>query len=281
MNGIGANEYLVDIVPDLCDFISTVDTPSLYELNIWYHTLNCGYRCRISGETDFPCIYGERVGLGRSYVHLPGKPLTFDSWIQGIKKGRAYVSDGKSHLMDFSTLDRAMGDKGSEVRLDKPGTVAVKARVAALLEPKPTAATEAIRKKPLHDKPYWDIERARIGTSRRVPVEVVVNGKAVARKEIEADGSMQEVSFNVPIETSSWVCLRIFPSSHTNPVFVLVGDKPIRASKRSAQWCLESLDKCWEQKKPLIRPRERAEAEKAFEQARQAYRRIREECRAE
>ena len=85
----------------MCDFISTVDTPSIWELNIWYHTLNCGYRCRISGETDFPCIYGERVGLGRSYVHLDGK-LDFDQWVEGIKQGRCYVSDGKSHLMDFT-----------------------------------------------------------------------------------------------------------------------------------------------------------------------------------
>ena len=37
-----------------CDFISTVDTPSTWELNIWYHTLNAGFRTRISGETDFP-----------------------------------------------------------------------------------------------------------------------------------------------------------------------------------------------------------------------------------
>ena len=70
-NGIGANEYIVDVVHDAVDFISTVDTPAPFELNIWYHTLNCGYRCRISGETDFPCIYGERVGLGRVYVKLP------------------------------------------------------------------------------------------------------------------------------------------------------------------------------------------------------------------
>ena len=86
MNGIGANEYLVDVTQDACDFISTVDTPSVWELNIWYHTLNCGYRCRISGETDFPCIYGERVGLGRSYVHLDGK-LNFDDWAEGDQAG--------------------------------------------------------------------------------------------------------------------------------------------------------------------------------------------------
>ena len=47
---------------------------SIWELNIWYHTLNCGYTCRISGETDFPCIYGDKVGLGRAYVKLAQGP---------------------------------------------------------------------------------------------------------------------------------------------------------------------------------------------------------------
>ena len=69
-DGIGANEYIVDVVHDACDFISAVDTPVVWELNIWYHTLNCGYTARISGETDFPCIYGDKVGLGRAYVKL-------------------------------------------------------------------------------------------------------------------------------------------------------------------------------------------------------------------
>ncbi len=279
MSGIGANEYIVDVTHDFCDFISTVDTPSVWELNIWYHTLNCGYRCRISGETDFPCIYGERVGLGRSYVHLPGK-LDFDAWTEGIKKGRCYVSDGKSHLMDFSVNGLGVGEKDSEIKLAEPGQVEIKARVAALLEPKPTPATEAIRKRPLDQKPYWDIERARIGETRTVPVEVVVNGQAVARKEVVADGSEQEVTFAVPIKASSWVCLRIFPSSHTNPVFVLVGDKPVRASKKSAEWCLLAVDRCWEQKKKAIRENERAEAEAAFARSREAYKKIAGECAA-
>ena len=29
---------------------------------------------------------------------------------------------------------------------------------------------------PLDQKPYWDVERARIGQSRKVKVEVIVNG---------------------------------------------------------------------------------------------------------
>ncbi|MEX0613816.1 MAG: CehA/McbA family metallohydrolase, partial [Pirellulales bacterium] len=75
-DGIGANEYIVDVTHDACDFISSVDTPFVWELNIWYHTLNCGFTTRISGETDFPCIYGQRVGLGRVNVKMPGdEPL--------------------------------------------------------------------------------------------------------------------------------------------------------------------------------------------------------------
>jgi hypothetical protein len=281
MSGIGANEYLVDVALDACHFISTVDTPSVWELNIWYHTLNCGYRARISGETDFPCIYGERVGLGRSYVHLDGT-LTFEHWIQGIKQGRSYVSDGKSHLMDFAVNGRGVGEEGSEIKLPAPGTVKVTALVAARLEPAPTEGTERIRRTPLNQQPYWDLERARIGDSRRVPVELVVNGQAVQRQEIEADGTQQPLTFDVPIEKSSWVALRIFPSSHTNPVFVLVGDAPIRASKRSAEWCLKAIDRCWAQKKPRIRAgKERQAAEAAYEAARQAYRKIAEECAAE
>jgi hypothetical protein len=286
MDGIGANEYLVDVAHDKCDFISTVDTPPVYELNIWYHTLNCGYRCRISGETDFPCIYGERVGLGRSYVHLDGK-LNFDDWAEGIKQGRCYVSDGHSHLMDFAVNGEGVGLKKSEVKLAEPGTVKVTAKVAALLEPNPTEATEHIRKTPLHDKPYWDIERARIGDTRRVPVEVLVNGVPVEKRELEADGSEQELSFNVPIKQSSWVCLRIFPSSHTNPVFVLVDDKPIRVSRRSAEWCLKAIDKCWQEKagrkgnRERIREKELAAAKEAYDKAREEYKKILAECTAE
>jgi hypothetical protein len=183
--------------------------------------------------------------------------------------------------MDFSVNGLGVGVNGSEVKLAKPGMVQVKARVAALLEPEPTAETERVRKSPLSARPYWDLERARIGPTRTVPVEVVVNGKAVAKKEIPADGKERDVAFDVEIPQSAWVCLRIFPSSHTNPIFVIVDGKAIRGSKKSAEWCLKAVDNCWKQKWPRIRPAERAAAEAAFEHARREYRRIREECLTE
>jgi hypothetical protein len=273
-DGIGANEYIIDVVHDAVDFISSVDTPASWELNIWYHTLNCGFRTRISGETDFPCIYGERVGLGRVYVKLPEGQLDFDQWCEGIKQGRSYVSDGHSHLINFQVNDIGLGESGSELKLAAAGTVRLTAQVAAYLEPNPSAEARAIYKRSLEQKPYWDLERARIDDTRKVPVEVVLNGEPVARTEISADGSVQGVSFDVAIKKSSWVALRIYPSSHTNPVFIVVGGKPIRASKKSAEWCLKSVDQCWSKKEPAIRSSDKADAKNAYDVARDAYRKI-------
>jgi hypothetical protein len=272
-DGIGANEYIVDVTHDAVDFISTVDTPAPWELNIWYHTLNAGFRARISGETDFPCIYGERVGLGRSYVKLD--KLSYDGWTEGVRDGRAYVSDGKSHLIDFRVNDLLVGTQKSEVKLDKPEPLRVTARVAARLDEQPNGAINKLR----HDqKPYWDLERARIGSSREVPVELIVNGSPVEKKRIVADGALRDITFDLKVERSSWVALRIPASSHTNPIFVIVGDKPVRASRRSAEWLLKAVDQCWSQKAPKISAKERDEAAKAYEHARQVYRRILAEC---
>lgn len=285
-NGIGANEYIVDVThqvpgPDgmpvpAVDFISTVDTPYVWELNIWYHTLNVGYRTRISGETDFPCIYGERVGLGRSYVKLDGK-LDYERWCDGIRLGRNYVSDGRSHLIDFTVNDVPMGEKGSELRLSQPGNIRLTAKVAARLDEKPDPT---IRNRSYKEKPYWHIERARVGETREVPVEVIVNGYPVARKTVVADGHLEDVSFDIPVERSGWVALRVLPSSHTNPVFVIVDNKPIR-SKRSAEWCLKSVDQCWSQKERFIKAAELDIAREAYAHARQAYQRLLSEAPAD
>ncbi len=290
-SGIGANEYVVDVTHELpgptgapvpaVDFMSTVDTPYVWELNMWYQTLNCGYRTRASGETDFPCIYGERVGLGRSYAWLPGK-LDYDSWCEAIRNGANYVGDGRSHLIDFALTAGSktvkLGREGSELRLDGPGTVTATARVAAML---PLAREVGIRERPYNQKPYWHLERARVGEGRDVPVELVVNGYPVERRLLRADGHIEEMRFTTPIRHGSWVALRILPSSHTNPIFVTVGGKPIRASRRSAEWCLKGVDQCWSQKQRFIAPGEMNDAREAYEHARQAYRRILAESAAE
>jgi hypothetical protein len=292
-DGIGANEYIVDVTyPDAVNFISAADTPYLWELNIWYHTLNVGFRTRLSGETDFPCITDARVGQGRGYAKIDG-PLTYNAWLDALRDGRSYVSDGRSHLMNFSVNGVTVGTNASEVKLAAGGTVHASVKVSAylhavgdVLDEEPAwmiplanpwnshfsdVASSNIHDRPTDKEPYWHIERARIENTRQVPLELVVNGKPVARKNIVADGSVQDVTFDVPVERSSWVAVRILGSSHTNPIFVLVGGKPIRASRQSAEWCLAAVNQCWTQKAPKISKAELPDAQAAYDHAREVY----------
>lgn len=267
-DGIGANEYIVDVThPGMVDFISAMDTPYVWELNIWYQTLNVGFRTRVSGETDFPCITDSRVGQGRVYGKVDG-PLAYGTWLRALRNGRSYVSDGKSHLMDFSVNGLEVGTNESEVHQARGGTVHAAVKAAAYLDPIPSGD---LRNRPYHQAPYWDIERARIGTTREVPVELVVNGKAVGRKNIVADGNVHEVAFDSPIQQSSWLAVRILGSSHSNPIFAIVDGKPIRASRASAQWCLAAVNQCWTQKAPKISKAELRDAQKAYDHAREVY----------
>ena len=103
---------------------------------------------------------------------------------------------------------------------------------------------------------------------------MVVNGEAVASQAIVADGTTRELSFRVPIRDSSWIALRILGSAHTNPVFVLIGERPIRAARRSAEWCLRAVDQCWSQKSGRLSGALRDEADDAYEHARRRYRQI-------
>jgi hypothetical protein len=255
MNGIGAQEVFVTTAMKVCDFISAMDTQRVPEWNCWYHIMNCGFPLKVSGETDFPCISGSRVGQGRVYVQL-GKidRLDFGAWCDALAQGRSYISDGYAHALRFTVDDRSAGD---ELKLSQPGRATVKATVAfAATQPLGTAVGG----------------RTPQGPSRNV--ELVVNGVAVESKSVPADDRPHELEFRIPIEKSSWVALRHFPSLHTNPVTVTVGDKPIRASRQSAQWCIAAIEQLWRVRGPGIAEHERAEAEATFQKAIEIYKKI-------
>jgi hypothetical protein len=202
--------------------------------------------------------------------------------------------------MDFSVNNIEVGTNASEVRLTGRGTVHARVKVSAYLSPVASgidsipsdrgnhfwraalnnrnSSADNIHDRPIDQTPYWHLERARIGNTREVPVELVVNGKPFARKNIVADGSVQDIAFDVPVERSSWVAMRILGSSHSNPIFILVDGKPIRASRQSAQWCLAAVDQCWTQKAPKISKAELADAQAAYDHAREVYTKLVAEC---
>lgn len=237
-DGIGANEFIMQVThqvdgPDgkqeaAIDFIATMNTPRELEWNIWYHVLNCGIPVVASGETDFPCMTGERLGIGRVYVQLDGV-LDYDSWVEGLRRGESYVSDGTSHLMHFERAsDGAFSVQAASFQKGSPN----------------------------------------------VDVELIVNGYPVAVQSIPADGKQRELRFSIPkLERSGWVAARIFPSAHTNPIWVTVDDKPVRV-RESAQWCLAALEQCWSEKQKTYSPAEQPQASADYDHARRTFQRI-------
>ncbi len=262
MNGIGAQEICVSTAMGVCDFISAMDTARVPEWNCWYHIMNCGFPLKASGETDFPCIAGSRVGMGRVYVQLGKKTdaVEYAAWCRGIARGRSYVSDGYAHPLEFTVGGIAPGF--GDVKRAAAGNVQVAAKVS-FAKNVSLGTAPGVRWSPP-------------GETRKL--ELVVNGKVVASKEIPADDRPHDVSFEVPIAKSSWVAIRSYPQMHTNVVNVIVGGKPIRASKASAQWCVGVIEQLWRVRGPGIRKSERAEAEKTFKKALEVYKQIVQEC---
>lgn len=278
LNSVGAQEIFVTAAHGVTDFISAMDTDRIREWNAWYHLLNTGLRLKASGETDFPCMSGTRVGQGRSYVFL-GKQNAIDypTWVEGIARGRSYVSDGYAHAFDFAVNGKPSGD---EVDLASPGKVTVKATVAfspeTPLEPAYGGAIPVGGRRYIGDTiikrevqsldPLYE-------RGRRL-VEVVVNGRVKATREVPADGREHSVEFSIAVDRSSWISVRQFPQLHTNPVNVIVGASPIRASRESALWAIACIEQLWRVRARRIAPAERADAERAYEDAKTLYRRI-------
>ena len=279
MNGAGALEIAISSVEGVCDFISAMDTARIQEWNTWYHLLNCGLKVKVSGETDFPCMSGTRVGQGRVYVEMgPGiETLDYGEWCRGLAEGRSYVSDGYAHAVEFDVEGTPPGPE--QVQLEKPGTVTVRARVAFSPET-PIGVPYGTAESPLGKAKTGDTVVLHVGHNDEMIqggerlVEIVVNGEVAASKKVPADGQIRDLKFELPVRKSSWVALRHFPQLHTNPVDIIIGEEPIRANLDSARWCIEMIEKLWENRHMKIRPEERGEAAATYERAKNYYREI-------
>lgn len=222
-------------------------------------------------------VPSQTVAVGRVYVKLAAtNRVDFKAWCEGLRAGRSCVSDGYAHALGFSVNGKRPGD---EVRLDKPGPVTVRAKVAfsseTPLEVYYGGAMPVGGPRLLGDTVVLHETKGPgvFGGGRR-KVELVVNGRAFAEQEVPADGHEHEIEFKVGLDRSSWVALRQFPQLHTNPVNVLVGGQPIRASRASARWAIECIEQLWRVRGRSIAPNERDEARRTYDRAIEQYRRI-------
>jgi len=276
MNGGGAQEIFVTVPLGTCDFISAMDTARIPEWNCWYHLLNCGFPLWVSGETDFPCMSGTRVGQGRVYAQLGQREkLDFTEWCNAIGQGRSYVSDGYAHAIGYEVNGKP---SGSKLELTGPSAVEIRARVAfsseTPIEVEYGGRTPLNGARLIGDTINQHSSRIEDLYQGERTIELIVNGQVRGRRTIRADDQLHDVTFAVKIERSSWVAIRQFPQLHTNPVLIEVGGKPIRASRASARWSIECIEQLWRVRERRFSKEEKPIARATYDRVIEMYRKI-------
>jgi TolB protein len=219
----------------------------------WYAVLNNGVRVTgTGGEDSMSDLHiSKLVGSSRTYVYTGGKGLDARAWMDGLDKGRAFMSTGP--LVGLTINGRMPGD---EVVLPAAGgTLEVSGWVKSIT--------------PLDT------------------VMLVSNGEVLAQIPLNADKKSVEFTRQVKVSRSSWFHLRVegapasrgvldtgFAQAFTNPIWITVGSQPVR-NLAAAEYCIKWIDKLqaladadpgWRSQK------ERDHVFAQFDEARQLYR---------
>jgi TolB protein len=219
------------------------------QMAVWHHLLNNDIVLTpVGGEDSITDLHrGKQIGSVRTYARVDG-PLTIESWLGAIRKGRTYFTSGP--ILDFQINGKLPGEI---LRLPASGG-------AVTLE----------------------------GTVRSIaPLsKVSIHSNGCVWKEIPLDNDGKSAAFRevASIAESGWFSLYSegppngaldgeFPQAATNVVRVYVGEKKIR-NRASAEYFLRWMDKLTTMTEEW--PWWRSETEKShvlseFAQARKAY----------
>ena len=198
-------DTIVHAVRGRLDFLSMERMPEEdpASFRLWKAIENAGFRVAITGGSDWSCIadrFHERTP--RTDVIVEG-PLTYESWLAGIKAGRTVASARVGTRLNLRVDGHRIGD---EVPLAGPQDVTV------TLETTGVAAD----------------------------VEVLVNGEPRARVSLPEGPQLAQV--RLPVARSSWIAARSH-NALTSPVYVLVGGAPVRASADDTCYLWRSVEK--------------------------------------
>lgn len=225
---------------------SASDTP----LMVWYRLLNTGFRVPVTGgEDSISNLHDiELVGSVRGYFHLDDRPLTWANWMEALLAGRGFVSNGP--LIEF-TLDGRM--PGEERALPAGATVTIKAEVYSAA---PLERVEVVRNaEVVFSAPLTE-------AGRRATIDRTFDARESGWYSVRAIGPNR----SFPVENTR-------PQAVTNPVYVIVGGRPIR-DRASAEYFVRWIDRLTEM--AAAHPGWRSEKEKAhvlaqFAEARAIY----------
>ena len=174
--------------------------------NVWYRLLNCGFRLPTAAGTDamanFASLRGP-VGLNRVYASVPAGPLNIGTWLDSLKHGRTFASNGP--LLGFSLGGRQLGD---DLHLPAGEN---KVKFSAWL------------------RSFVPVDH----------LQMICNGEVARDLKLSNDGGTADVEDTITISRSGWCLLRawsekaehpvldLYPYATTSPIYVTVsGSNP-------------------------------------------------------
>ncbi len=230
--------------------------PKVYSIppvETYYHYLNYGFRLALSSGSDKMGL-NPPMGSARTYVRTEG-PLSYDSWIEGIRKGRTFVSTYP--LLEFSVNGAGAGET---LKLDATArTVRVEARSVSIEE--------------------YDV------------LEIVYNGRVVATAKPSGSNHVATISQPIALDGGGWIAARAYGSkmppygatwwkqpvfAHTSPVYLNASGR-IKGAEVSAQLFLEQLvflERWAEREARFPSPGNKEDVMKAIARARSIYERM-------
>lgn len=210
-------EVAADIILGKIDAVELHTADPMKSWTEWYRYLNCGYRVPAVGGTDK--MEADRpVGGVRTYALLePDTPLTFDSWVAAVRRGRTFVTT--EPLLEL-TVDGC--PPGADVEIDGPSRrLHAEVRVESFV--------------PVHR------------------VELIVNGDIVEARQFESGTLSCTFGKDLTLSTSAWIAARCIsdtvnwigstrrPAAHTSPIYVSKPDS-ILFSPADAQYMKTLLE---------------------------------------
>jgi len=217
------DELPVDVALGKLDYMEIVgfsDHKSTAE--VWYKLLNLGFKLPAGGGTDATTNYAApirgQVGFDRVYVWTPGWPTSIDTWLDALRQGRTFATNGP--LIEFKLGGEMVG---SELKFDGPqAAVPFTAKLRSI-----------------------------------VPVdhlEAVCNGKVVKTLPTDAAKESADINGSLLLQESGWCVLRAWSEkaeypvmdnysyATTSPVYVTIAGK--RAySKKDADYFQAWIDR--------------------------------------
>ena len=246
-----ARELPVDAILGLADFVDVacIWSDELATAEIWYRLLNTGSRIPATAGTDVMSDIWRHpaVGTTRTYVHTGEDRLDYDAWAAAMAAGRAFVTSGPILTLDVS--GRTMGEE---------------LKVSAGEEVRVTATAESL----------FEMHR----------LEIIHDGEVVHTVEAVGDGKSLGADLEIAVEGSGWIAARAlgppqhgamdsYLFAHTNPVFVVADDEPIR-SREDAAFFVRWIDQVLYELRFMDRwddPAHKEEVLATFEEGRRLY----------